>query len=85
MQSELPKRNHEYKSILKDSWGIDIDKDEIVGTYSPSKNGTQGFFSNCTTIEGAKLRYPDEKHQLFALRDVPQDIPKRDNQDFQSE
>ena len=31
------------KAILKDYWGVDIDKDELV-KYAPSKNGTQGFF-----------------------------------------
>jgi hypothetical protein len=67
MELKLPKNNSEYKAILKDCWGVDIDKDEIVGTYSTSKNGTQGFFLNCTTIEGKKLSYPDDKRQLFIL------------------
>jgi hypothetical protein len=67
MQLKLPKPNHEYKAILKDYWGVDIDKDELIGKYAPSKNGTQGFFSNCTTIDGKPLKYPDDKFPLRIL------------------
>jgi len=67
MQLKLPKPNHEYKAILKDYWGIDIDKDELIGKYAPSKNSTQGFFINCTTIDGKPLKYPDDKSPLRIL------------------
>jgi hypothetical protein len=67
MQLKLPKPNHEYKAILKDKWGVDINKDELIGKYVPSKNGTLGFFTNCTTIEGKPLKYPDDKVPLRIL------------------
>lgn len=67
MQIKLPKTNQEYKAILEENWGVDIDKDEIIGKYSPSKNGTLGFFSNCTTIGGEQLKYPGESKPLSIL------------------
>ncbi len=36
MKLELPKSNQEYKAILKDYRGVNIDKDELVGKYAPS-------------------------------------------------
>lgn len=67
MQEKLPKTNQEYKAILKESWGIDIDKDELIGRYSLSKNSTQGFFNNCATVDGKLLKYPDDKYPLRIL------------------
>ena len=67
MQEKLPKTNQEYKAILKESWGIDIDKDELIGKYSLSQSGTQGFFNNCTTVDGKFVKYPDDKYPLRIL------------------
>lgn len=67
MEFKLPKSNLEYKGILKKEWGIDIDKDELIGIYSPSKKGNQGFFINCTTPEGKQLKYPGDGFPLKVL------------------
>jgi hypothetical protein len=67
MQLKLPKTDREYQEILKDTWGIDIDKDELIGKYSPSKNGTQGFFTNCSTTDGKQLKYPEDNYPLRIL------------------
>lgn len=67
MQLKLPKTNKEYLAELKDHWGIDISRDEFIGRYTPSNNGTQGFFSNCTTIDGKPLKYPNDKYPLRIL------------------
>lgn len=38
-----------------------------LGNRLHQKNGTQGFFTNCTTIESKPLKYPDDKFPLRIL------------------
>lgn len=59
MDFKLPKTDEEYKEDLRNEWGVDIDKDFIIGTYSrSSKNPNLGFFNSCKNEQGRFLKHP---------------------------
>ncbi|SKB69584.1 sacsin N-terminal ATP-binding-like domain-containing protein [Dyadobacter psychrophilus] len=72
MLKTLPQSDLEYKEILRTLWNLDIDNNELIGTYSLSKTGSAGFLSNCTSIGGRRLKYPEDKYPLSVM--VPENV-----------